>query len=63
MRAVEEVLLHWGSEWKGMTLVIHVDNRAVAHAVFNRTIRGGSMNVLGRCLLLASESDLDLEAR
>ena len=63
MRAVEQVLLHWGSEWKGMTLVIHVDNRAVAHAVSNRTIRGGSMNVLRRCLLLASEYDLDLEAR
>ena len=64
MRAVEQVLLHWGSEWKEMTLVIHVDNRAVAYAVSKRTIwRGGSMNVLCRCLLLASEYDLDPEAR
>ena len=63
MRAVEQVLLHWGNEWKGMTLVIHVNNRAIAHAVSNRTIRGGSMNVLHRCLLPASKYDLDLEAR
>ena len=63
MRAVEQVLQHWGSEWKGKTLVIHVDNRAVVHAVFKGTIQGGSRNVLCRCLLLASKYDLDLEAR
>ena len=49
MRVVEQVLLPWGSEWKGMTLVIHVDSRAVAHVVSNRTIRGGSMIFACRC--------------
>ena len=46
-----------------MTLQIHVDNKVVAHALSNRTIRGGSMNVLRRGLLLASEYNIDLEAR
>ena len=60
---MEQVLLHWGKDWKAMTLVIHVDTRAVAHAVSNRIIQGGSMNMLRRCLLLASEYNLDLKAR
>ena len=55
MRAVKQVLLYWAPMWKGKTLVMHVDNRAVAHGIANRTIRGGSMQVLRRCLLLASE--------
>lgn len=63
MRAVEQVLLHWGRQWKGKVLLIHVANRAVAHAISNMTIRGASMQVLGQCLLLASEYDLDLEAK
>jgi len=63
MRAVEQVLLHWGKNWKGMRVQIHVDNKAVAHEVSNSTIRGGSMNDWCRCLLLASEYDFDLEAR
>ena len=44
-------------------MVMHIDNRAVAYAVGNRTIRGASMTVLRRCLLLAAEQDLDLETR
>jgi len=63
MRAVEQVLLHWGSKWRGKILVMHIDNKAVVHALKNQTIRGGSMHVLRRCLLLATEYDLDLEAR
>jgi len=63
MRAVEQVLLYWGREWKGKLLVIHVDNQAVAYGLANRTIRGAPMRILRRCLLLATEYDLDLEAR
>ena len=63
MRAVEQVLLDWGREWKGKALIMHVDNRAVVHALANKTIRGASMQVLRRCLLLATEYDLDLHAR
>jgi len=55
MGAFEQVLLHWASKWKGKTLVRHVDNRAVSHGIANQTIRGASMQVLRRCLLLASE--------
>ena len=62
MRGVEQVLLYWAPIWKGKTLVMHVDNRAVAHGIANWTIRGGSMQVLKRCLLLASEYDLEVEA-
>jgi len=63
MRAVELVLLHWGMEWIGKSLIIHVDNQAVAHALENRTIRGSPMDILRQCLLLATEYDLDLQAR
>lgn len=63
MRAVEQVLLYWGREWKGKLLVIHVDNQAVAYGLANRTIRGAPMRILRRCLLLATEYDLDFEAR
>jgi len=63
MRAVEQVLLYWGRHWQGRKLIIHVDNRAVAHAVSNRSIRGAPMKVLRRCLLLATEYDLEVEAR
>jgi len=55
MRAFEQVLLHWASKGKGKILVMHVDNRAVSHGIANGTIRGASMQVLRRCLLLASE--------
>ena len=41
MRAVEQVLLHWGREWRGKMLVMHIDNRAVLHGLNNRTIREG----------------------
>ena len=63
MRAVEQMLLYWGREWKGKSLLLHVDNRAVAHGISNMTIRGASMQVLRRCLLLTNEYDIDLEAK
>ena len=62
MRAVEQVLLYWGRQWKGKRLIIHTDNRAVAHALANRSIRGAPMQVLRRTLLLAADYDLELEA-
>jgi len=55
---VEQALLHWGHKWRGKRIIMHIDNRAVAYAIENRTIRGVSMNVLRRCLLLAAECDL-----
>jgi len=63
MRAVEQALLYWGKSWRGKKVVMHIDNRAVAYAVENRTMRGASMTVLRRCLLLAAEHDLDLRTR
>jgi len=63
MRAVEQVLLHCGADWKGKKLMIDIDNKAVVHGLSNRTIRGGSMQVLQRWLLLATEWDLELDAR
>lgn len=63
MGAVEQVLLYWGRYWQGRKLIIHVDNRAVAHAVSNRSIRGAPMQVLRRCLLLATGYHLEVEAR
>jgi len=36
---------------------------AVRDALTNPTIRGGSINVLRRCLLFACQWDVDLEAR
>jgi len=63
MRAVEQALLHWGKIWKGKRVICHVDNRAVFHGLENRTIRGTTMNVLRRCLLLATEYDLEIDAR
>lgn len=35
MRAVEPIFMHWGRGWNAMTLVICVNNRAVANADFN----------------------------
>ena len=63
MRAVEQALLYWGRWWRGSKVILHVDNRAVAHSLKNQTLRGAPMDVLRRCLLLAAEYDLDLEAR
>lgn len=42
---------------------MHIDNKAVVHGLTNRTIRGASMDVLRQYLLLATEYDLDLQAR
>jgi len=41
MGAVEQAFLHWGKKWKGMKVIIHTDNKAVAHAIVNQNIRGG----------------------
>ena len=63
MRAVEQALLYWGRRWNHSKVIIHVDNRTVAHGLENQTIQGAPMTILQRCLLLAAEHDLDLEAR
>jgi len=63
MRAVEQVLLYWGSEWKGKTVVMHTDNRAGSYGLANRTIRGASMKVLRRSLRLAADYDLELKSQ
>jgi len=63
MRAVEQALLHWGKIWKGKRVICNVDNRAVFDGLENRTIRGTTINVQRRCLLLATESDLQIDAR
>ena len=63
MRAVEQVLLYWGRQWRGKRLVMHIDNWTVVHDLANKTIRGAPMRVLRRCLLLAAECDLDLEPK
>jgi len=61
MRAVEQALLLWGKEWCGCKVIMHIDNRAVAYAISNRTIRGATMSVLRHCLLIAAECDLEIE--
>jgi len=63
MQAVEQARLHWGHKWRGKRIIMHIDNRAVAYAIENRTIRGASMNVLRRCLLLAAEYDLEISTQ
>jgi len=63
MRAVEQALLHWGQIWKGKRVICHVDNRVVFHGLENWTIRGTTKNGLQRCLLLATEYDLEIYAR
>ena len=40
---------------------MHTDNRAVFYGLAKGTIRGASMTVLRRCLLLATEYDLELQ--
>jgi len=57
MCAVEQVLLYWGRQWKGKQLIIHTDNRTVAHALANHSIRGPPMQVLRTTLLLAADYD------
>lgn len=63
MRAVEQALLYWGNQWRGKKVIMHIDNRAVVHGLENQTIWGSSMDVLRRCLLLATDHDLEIEAR
>ena len=63
MRAVEQALLYWGKQWQGKKVIMHIDNRAVVHGLENQSIRGSSMDVLRRCLLLATDHDLEIEAR
>lgn len=62
MRAVEQALLYWGPSCHGKRVLVHTDNRSVPYGIAKRTIRSGSMEVLRRCLLLAAEYDLELEA-
>ena len=40
MRVVEQVLLHWGRQWRGKQVIMHIDNQAVVHALDNQTIQG-----------------------
>jgi len=61
MPAAEQILLYWGKSWEGKRVVMHTDNRAVSYGLANGTIRGASMTVLRRCLLVATEYDLELE--
>ena len=63
MKAVEQAFLHWAVHWKEKRVICDVDNRAVFHGLENRTIRGASMEVLRRCLLLAAEYDIEIKAR
>ena len=60
MRAVEQGLLRWGHLWRGSRLTLYIDNQAVVYAIANQTIRGRTMDVLRRCLLLASKHDIEL---
>lgn len=60
MRAVEQGLLRWGRLWKGSRVSMHIDNRAVVYGIENQSIRGSTMEVLRRCLLLASKWDIEL---
>ena len=60
MRAVEQGLLHWGRLWKGARVSMHIDNRGVVYGIENQSIRGSTMEVLRRCLLLASKWDIEL---
>ena len=62
-RAVEQALLYWGKQWQRKKVILHIDNRAVVHGLENQTIRGSSIDVLCRCLLLATDHDLEIEAR
>ena len=63
MRAAEQGLLHWGRVWKGARVISHIDNQAVVHGIANHTIRGTTMDVLHRCLLLTSKHDIDFHPR
>ena len=63
MWAVEQALLYWGKQWQGKKVIMHIDNRALVHRLENQTIRGSSIDVLRRCLLLATDHDLEIEAR
>ena len=44
-------------------VVMHIDNRAVVFGLENMSMRGTSMDVLRRCLLLAANHDLQIEPR
>lgn len=43
--------------------MMNIDNCAVIHALQNGTIRRATMEVIQRCLLLATYHDLEIEAR
>jgi len=63
LHALEQALLYWGDQWRGTKVLMHIDNRAVMYELENLTIRGNSMDVLRRCLLLAAYFDLEIEPR
>ena len=63
MRAVEQALLHWGKTWRGAKVLMNIDNRAVAYTITNQTIRGVTMSVSRRSLLLAAKYDLEIETQ
>jgi len=63
LRAVEQALLYWGERWRGTKVLMHIHNRAVVYWLENLTMRGRSMDVLRRCLLLAANYDLESEPR
>ena len=60
MRAVEQGLLRWARLWKGTRVNLHIDNQAVVYGIANQSMRGNTMGVLRRCLLLASKWDIEL---
>ena len=60
MRAVEQGILRWRHIWRGARVSLYIDNRAVVHGIANQSIRGNTMQVLRRCLLVASRSDIEL---
>jgi len=63
VRAAVQVLLYWGHRWQGKRAIVHTDNRKVVYEIANGTTRGGSMQVLRRCLLLATTHYVELETQ
>ena len=61
-RPVDQALLHSTRIPKGKRVISQVANCAVFHGLDNQKIRATTMHVLRRCLLLATEYDLEIEA-
>ena len=58
---VERVLLYLGDQGRGTKVLMPIDNRAVVYGLKNLTIKGNSMKVLRKCLLLAANYDLEIK--